>query len=77
MAYLFHQPSLVHLYLRSFSFASPKENEPKEKAKLKHAASRTCRGTPAFELAQRSVPIEVRVINLICVSILNEMSIKV
>jgi len=31
----------VHLYLPSFSFVSPKENEAKEKAKLKEAAHRT------------------------------------
>jgi hypothetical protein len=43
-----HQVTQVHQYLRSFSFASPKENEPKEKATQKNAAQHTCLGSPAF-----------------------------
>jgi hypothetical protein len=38
----------THRYLRSFSFASPKENEPKEKATQKNAAHHSCWRTPAF-----------------------------
>jgi hypothetical protein len=55
--WLFLQALHVHQYLRSFSFASPKENEPKEKATQKNAALRAFRGTPAFLGGQRSNPI--------------------
>jgi hypothetical protein len=54
----------VHQYLSSFSFASPKENEPKEKATQKNAALHTYRGAPAFLGCHRASPqSKLRIIN--------------
>jgi hypothetical protein len=54
-----HQVTQVHQYLRSFSFASPKENEPKEKATQKNAAQHTCLGSPAFWEATLMSPFQL------------------